>query len=83
MLGGCLHTHELQVTKLLVGPIQEYTDKPGFRYCNVLLIVDESKPPLLLPYFYEEREDNALNHWYFINASLECAFHHIEQFEDV
>ena len=68
---------------MLVSEPIAFPDKEGYAYCNVVLIVDNSKPPLLLPYAYREREDNKLQDWYFMNSLLQPSFHHIDQFEDV
>eukprot|EP00658_Telonema_sp_P-2_P054404 TRINITY_DN43286_c0_g1_i2.p1 TRINITY_DN43286_c0_g1~~TRINITY_DN43286_c0_g1_i2.p1 ORF type:complete len:165 (-),score=62.12 TRINITY_DN43286_c0_g1_i2:293-787(-) len=72
-----------KVTQIMVAPPQEIPEKAGYLYCNVVLLIDQSKPPLLMPYLYEQREENLLQHWYFINSSMASALHHVEQFDEV
>jgi hypothetical protein len=69
------------IADLLVGDSKEAPTKPGFAYCNIVLLpTSRTAPPLLFGYVYDGTRypDNDLSRWCFINNTGKCTLMNVQ-----
>ncbi len=65
------------VKEIFISPPINYPFRHNFKFSNLVLMTENTKVPLLIPYLYEDTAENDLKRFLFINENLVHCLHEI------